>query len=122
MDVAIIARVPFDEGSLTGNITAETMFPEGDFRHMYFSPEKLGPILEHVVALRPFVPEGSSMAETTLRFILSHPAISTIIPGMRKTPHVESNIAASDLGPLSKDLVEQLKAHRWVRKPAPSTA
>jgi len=119
MDVAVIARVPFDEGSLTGTMTKETTFLEGDFRNVYFAPEKLGPIIDHVEALRPLVPDDSTMPEMTLRFILSHPAVSTIIPGMRKTNHVESNISASDLGPLSDDLIERLRQHRWVRKPAP---
>jgi len=119
MDVAVIARVPFDEGSLTGTMTVDTTFPEGDFRNVYFSPEKLGPIIEHVEALRPVVTADSTMAEMTLRYILSHPAISTIIPGMRKPQHVESNIAASDKGGLSCDLMHQLKAHRWVRKERP---
>jgi len=119
MDVAVIARVPFDEGSLTGTMTKETTFLEGDFRNVYFAPEKLGPIIDHVEALRPLVPDDSTMPEMTLRFILSHPAVSTIIPGMRKTNHVESNISASDLGPLSDDLIERLRQHRWVRKQAP---
>lgn len=116
MDVAVIARVPFDEGSLTGTMTKDTTFPEGDFRGVYFAPEKLGPIIEHVEALRPLVPADSTMPEMTLQHILSHPAVSTIIPGMRKTNHVEANIGASDLGGLSADLLEKLKAHRWVRK------
>ena len=119
MDVAVIARVPFDEGSLTGTMTVDTTFPEGDFRNVYFAPEKLGPIIEHVEALRPVVPADSTMPEMTLRHILSHPAVSTIIPGMRKSQHVRSNIAASDKGRLSAQLIEQLKNHRWVRKPAP---
>jgi len=119
MDVAVIARVPFDEGSLTGTMTKDTTFPEGDFRNVYFAAEKLGPIIDHVQALRPLVPDDSTMPEMTLRFILSHPAVSTIIPGMRKTNHVESNISASDLGPLSDDLIERLRQHRWVRKQAP---
>jgi len=119
MEVAVIARVPFDEGSLTGTMTKDTTFPEGDFRNVYFAPEKLGPIIDHVQALRPLVPDDSTMPEMTLRFILSHPAVSTIIPGMRKTNHVESNISASDLGPLSDDLIERLRQHRWVRKQAP---
>lgn len=119
MDVAVIARVPFDEGSLTGTMTVDTTFPEGDFRGVYFAPEKLGPIIEQVDALKPLVPGDSTMPEMTLRYILSHSAVSTLIPGMRKLNHVESNIAASDLGPLPSTLLEQLKAHRWVRKPAP---
>ena len=119
MEVAVIARVPFDEGSLTGTMTKDTTFPEGDFRNVYFAAEKLGPIIDHVQALRPLVPDDSTMPEMTLRFILSHPAVSTIIPGMPKTNHVESNISASDLGPLSDDLIERLRQHRWVRKQAP---
>lgn len=120
MDVAVIARVPFDEGSLTGTMTINTTFPEGDFRNVYFAPEKLGPIMEHVENLRPLVPDNCSMAEMTLRYILSHPAVSTIIPGMRKLNHVESNIAASDLSSLSPDLLARLHAHRWVRKLPPN--
>jgi aryl-alcohol dehydrogenase-like predicted oxidoreductase len=59
------------------------------------------------------------MPELALRFILSHPTVGTIIPGMRRLSHVEANIAASDAGPLPGELQEQLRAHRWVRKPAP---
>ena len=119
MDVAVIARVPFDEGSLTGQMTVETKFPDGDFRNTYFAADKLGPILERVEALRPVIPHDSTMPETVLRHILSHPAVSTIIPGMRKMNHVESNIAASDLGPLDTGLLDDLRPHRWVRKAAP---
>ena len=119
MDVAVIARVPFDEGTLTGTLTKETTFPEGDWRAGYFTKENLIPSVERADDLKPLIPDGSSMPEMALRFILSHPAVSTIIPGMRKPHHVESNIAASDLGELSPDLLERLKPHRWVRKPAP---
>lgn len=117
--VAVIARVPFDEGTLTGTLTKETTFPDGDWRKGYFAPENLIPSVERADALKPLVPEGSSMPETALRFILSNPVVSTIIPGMRKLKHVDSNIAASDLGPLDASLIEQLRGHRWVRKPAP---
>ncbi len=121
MDVAVIVRVPLDEGSLTGNITADTKFPAGDFRATYFAPEKLGPILEHVDRLRASIPPDSTMAETALRFILDNAAVSTIIPGMRKLPHVESNIAASDRGSLPRDTVDKLREHLWVRKARPSS-
>lgn len=121
MDVAIIARVPFDEGSLTGMMTVDTTFPEGDFRNVYFAPEKLGPIIEHVEALKPLVAADSSMPEMALRYILSQPAVSTIIPGMRKQRHVDANIAASDAGSLSADLLRKLREHRWVRKTAPQS-
>ena len=119
MNVAVIARVPFDEGTLTGVITKKTKFPADDWRSHYFAPENLIPSVDRADALKPLVREGSTMAEMALRFILSNGAVSTIIPGMRKIKNVESNIAASDLGPLDGDLVSELRKHRWVRKPAP---
>lgn len=119
MDVAVIARVPFDEGTLTGTLTKETTFPEGDWRAGYFTQENLIPSVDRAEALRPLIPSDSSMPELALRFILSNPTVSTIIPGMRKTHHVEANISASDLGPLPAELLQQLRGHRWVRKPAP---
>jgi aryl-alcohol dehydrogenase-like predicted oxidoreductase len=119
MDVAVIARVPFDEGTLTGTMTKETTFPADDWRSGYFTTENLIPSVNRADALRPLISAGSSMPDMALRFILSHPAVSTIIPGMRKTNHVESNIAASDLGSLAPELLEELHQHRWVRKPAP---
>ena len=119
MEVAVIARVPFDEGTLTGTLTKATTFPEGDWRKGYFTPENLIPSVERADALKPLVPEHSSMAEMALRFILSNPTVSTIIPGMRKLKNVESNIAASDKGKLSGVLLAELKNHSWERKPAP---
>jgi aryl-alcohol dehydrogenase-like predicted oxidoreductase len=116
-DVAVIARVPFDEGTLTGTLTKESAWPEGDWRNTYFVPENLIPSVERAEALKPLVPAGMTLPEMALRFILNHPAVSTIIPGMRKIHHVESNIAASDAGPLSEDLHTQLRAHRWDRQP-----
>jgi aryl-alcohol dehydrogenase-like predicted oxidoreductase len=119
MNVAVIARVPFDEGTLTGTLTKDTTFPADDWRSHYFAPENLNPSVERADALKPFVPTGSTLPEMALGFILSNNAVSTIIPGMRKTKHVDSNIAASDLGPLPDDLISELRKHRWVRKPAP---
>ena len=116
-DVSVIARVPFDEGSLTGNITKDSHWPEGDWRNKYFAPEKLIPIAEHADALRPLVPEQMGMAEMALRFILNEPRIQTMIPGMRKANHVRANIATSDSGPLPETLHGELKEHRWVRIP-----
>ena len=116
-DVAVIARVPFDEGSLIGNLTKDTRWPEGDWRNSYFVPENLNATVDRVEALRPLVPAGVTMAEMALRFILSNPTVSTIIPGMRKLRHVEQNIAASDQGALPAELVEKLRPHRWVRMP-----
>jgi aryl-alcohol dehydrogenase-like predicted oxidoreductase len=117
MDVAVIARVPFDEGTLTGTLTKESSWPEGDWRNLYFVPENLIPSVERADALKPLVPEGMTMPEMALRFILNNPTVSTIIPGMRKIHHVETNIAASDAGPLPEDLHARLRAHRWDREP-----
>jgi aryl-alcohol dehydrogenase-like predicted oxidoreductase len=117
MGVAVIARVPFDEGTLTGNLTLESKWPEGDWRNSYFVPENLRDSVEHAERLKPLIPPGMSMPEMALRFILSNPDVSTVIPGMRKLRHVESNIACSDAGPLSDDLVAELREHRWVRTP-----
>ena len=117
MDVAVIARVPFDEGGLTGNLTKDTSWPEDDWRNIYFVPENLVPTVERAEALKTILPEGMSLPEMALRFILSHDAVSTIIPGMRKLRHVEANIAASDKGALDADLLDALRAHRWDREP-----
>ena len=119
MNVAVIARVPFDEGTLTGTMTKETAFPEDDWRSTYFVPENLIPSVERANALKPLIPEGSSMPDMALRFILGNQVVSTIIPGMRQLVNVENNIAASDRGPLATPLQEKLRSHRWVRKPAP---
>ena len=116
-DVAIIARVPFDEGTLTGHLTLQSTWPKGDWRNTYFVPENLKSSVRHADALKPLVPAGSSMAEMALRFILNNRDVATIIPGMRKAPHVESNIAASDKGPLPFDLHAKLQKHRWDRSP-----
>jgi len=117
MNVGVIARVPFDEGSLTGTLTIQSKWPSGDWRNTYFVPENLISSVAHADALKPLVPQGMTMPEMTLRFILEEPTISTIIPGMRKTSHVKSNLATSDAGPLDASLVEQLELHRWDRTP-----
>ncbi|MBN2480334.1 MAG: aldo/keto reductase [Bacteroidales bacterium] len=115
--VGIIARVPFDEGSLTGTLTMDSKWPDGDWRNTYFVPENLKSSVEHADALKQVLPEGMTMPEMALRFILGEPAVSTLIPGMRKTSHVEMNLAASDAGPLNKRLMKELKKHRWDRQP-----
>jgi aryl-alcohol dehydrogenase-like predicted oxidoreductase len=113
--VAVIARVPFDEGSLTGQLRSDSTWPKGDWRNLYFTPENLRATLARVEALRPLVPEGGTMADLALRFILHHPAVSTTIPGMRKIPHVEKNLAAGDAPALSLAELAALRAHRWER-------
>ena len=119
MGVAVIARVPFDEGSLTGTMTRETRFPEGDWRARYFSvQENLLPTMERVDRLAPLVPPGMTMPEMALRFILGNPDVATIIPGMRSRRNVRANMAASDAGPLDAELSGRLREHRWDRTPA----
>lgn len=118
-DIAVIARVPFDEGSLTGTLSPATIFPPDDWRHRYFGPENLGPTLQRVEQVRQDLPPGMSLPELALRFILHHPAVSTVIPGMRRLNHVEANTAVSDGQILDPTLVARLRRHRWVRQPEP---
>ena len=117
MNVGVIARVPFDEGSLTGTLTKDSKWPEGDWRNTYFVPENLNSSVDHADALKPLVPAGITMSEMALRFILGEPTVSTIIPGMRKTKHVMTNMSASDAGLLDPSLMKKLEKHRWDRKP-----
>lgn len=117
MDVAVIARVPFDEGSLTGHLTKESKWPEGDWRNSYFVPENLNASVKHADALKPLVPAGMTMADIALRFILNNPTVSTIIPGMRTLRHVQANLVTSEAGPLPANLYQELRKHRWDRQP-----
>jgi aryl-alcohol dehydrogenase-like predicted oxidoreductase len=114
-NIAVIARVPFDEGSLTGTLTGDATWPAGDFRNIYFQPDNLKQTLERVAALRPHVPGGMGMPELALRFILQNRDVSTVIPGMRKLKNVEANLAASDGRPLAADAMARLRGHRWDR-------
>jgi aryl-alcohol dehydrogenase-like predicted oxidoreductase len=116
-DVAVIARVPFDEGSLTGSLTLDSKWPKGDWRNTYFVAENLQNTVAHVEKLKPIRRGGISMAETALRFILNNKDVSTIIPGMRKIANVEANTGASDRGPLPASLHAELRKHRWDRTP-----
>ena len=115
--VAVIARVPLDEGSLTGTLTMDSHWPEGDWRNTFFVPENLRATIERVDRLRPDIPAGSTMPEIAIRFILSNPDVSVLIPGMRRPGHVASNVAAAEKGPLPPELVAKLREHRWDRKP-----
>ncbi len=113
--IGLIARVPFDEGSLTGTLTATTTWPPGDFRNLYFNPDNLQATLPRVERLRPVVPAGMSMPELALRHILAHPAVATVIPGMRRLTHVEQNLGVSDGQTLPAPLLGELRKHRWER-------
>lgn len=116
-NVGVIARVPFDEGSLTGTLTKESRWADGDWRNTYFVPENLHLSVEHADALKPHVPQGMTMAEMALRWILANPSVDTIIPGMRRERNVRSNLGVSDGQLLSDELMRELKKHRWDRTP-----
>lgn len=116
LDVGVLARVPFDEGGLTGTITPETEFPEDDFRSGYFRGDRKAQVQERVRAIADEAGVGEDgVAEVALRYILSHPAVSTVIPGMRSMRNVERNMAVGDGEGLPEDLVARLHAHRWER-------
>ena len=119
MNIGVIVRVALDEGSLGGKMTKDTTFPKDDWRSGYFNPKNLAATMKRVDKLEEILPPGMSLPEMALRFVLSHPVVSTTIVGMRKLAHVRENIALSDKGPLSPELLKKLKKHRWNRKPAP---
>ena len=115
-NVGVIVRVALDEGGLTGKITPDTTFEEGDFRNNYFRDDRKVQVYERIqrIALDLSI-NTDQMAETALRYVLSHTAVSTVIPGMRSIRNVERNCALGDGRGLPAEKVERLKAHRWVR-------
>jgi aryl-alcohol dehydrogenase-like predicted oxidoreductase len=115
-DIGIIVRVPFDEGSLTGSVNPETTFPPGDFRERYFQGDRKREVYERVKKLRELLGgEAATLPELALRFVLNHPAVSAVIPGMRRVSNVEANCKVSDGQHLSEKLVAELRKHRWDR-------
>ncbi|MBI3696580.1 MAG: aldo/keto reductase [Acidobacteria bacterium] len=116
LNIGVIARVPLDEGGLTGNITADTVFPEGDWRNRYFRGGRKQQVEEHTARLKQALGDRhGALAQAALRFCLSHPAVSTVIPGMRSVRNVESNCAVSEMGPLPAPALAELKNHVWIR-------
>lgn len=114
--VAVIVRVPFDEGSLTGSFSPSTRFARGDWRAGYFRGERLKETCERVEKLKAFLRLGvQSLSVLALKFTLSHPAVSTVIPGMRRVKHVEANCAASDGEILSVKELQALQEYAWPR-------
>lgn len=116
LNVAVIARVPYDEGSLTGTLTRESSWGQGDWRNGYFNPENLNATVDRINALKPLVPDGDTMASLALRFVMSNPDMAAVIPGMRRRAHVAANVAAADRGNLPEDLISELRRHRWNRE------
>jgi len=117
LDIAIIARVPFDEGTLTGTLTMTPSWPETDWRHSYFVPENLRASVERAERLLPIIPKTMTMPELALRFILENPVVHTVIPGMRRLEHVRTNTGVSDGRRLDGALLSELRRHRWDRVP-----
>lgn len=112
--IGVLARCPLDEGALTGAITEETEFERGEFRYFYFRGDRKKQVVEHVNALRKSL-EGvpGTLAEIALRFCLSQPAVSSVIPGMRKVRNVESSLSISERGTLEAPILEELRKHVW---------
>ena len=121
LGIAVIARVPLDEGSLTGTLTPDSRWPDGDWRTTYFGPANLAATIPRVEALRPLVPTGETMAQLALRFILSSPDVTTVIPGTRRPEHLATNLAAATAGPLPADLLAAVRQHRWDRPQSRAT-
>jgi aryl-alcohol dehydrogenase-like predicted oxidoreductase len=119
LDIGVIARVPLDEGGLTGKLTDDTHFPADDWRAHYFGPENLHQTVVRADALKPYLPPGMSMPEMALRFVLSSRSVSTTIVGMRSLQHLSEDMRVSDGKGLPAELVSQLRSHRWDRKVAP---
>jgi aryl-alcohol dehydrogenase-like predicted oxidoreductase len=119
LNIGVIDRVPLDEGGLTGKLTLSTRFPENDWRAGYFGPENLPQTVARAEALKELLPDGMSLPEMALRFVLSNHNVSTTIIGMRNLDHLQEDAAASDGVGLPADLINQLRAHRWDRKVAP---
>lgn len=116
--VGVLARVPLDEGSLTGKLRKDTVFPIGDFRSQYFAGDLLPQTVDRVEQMRPIL-EGAAgtIARGALRFCLSHPAVTSVIPGMRSDSQVDENTAAGSDPPLSQEALARLRPFRWVRSP-----
>lgn len=113
-NVGVIARVPFDEGALTGHITPETTFPKKDWRNYYFKGNRKQQVFERVEKLKTLLDgEARTLPELALKFCVSHPAVSSVIPGMRTAAHVESNLNVSEVPRLSPGMIEKLRQHRW---------
>ena len=119
LGVAVIARVPFDEGGLTGRLTKQTTFSDDDWRGRYFNMQSLAETVDRVDALSAVLPAGMSLPELALRFILSNPDVSTVIPGMRDPAHVRANLAAAQAPALPAELIARLRDHRWERTHEP---
>lgn len=115
LDIAVIARVPLDEGGLTGTLRRDSAWPDEDWRSLYFTPEVLAETLDRAARIEEELPAGMTLPELALRFVLANPDVATVIPGMRRPRHVEANLGVSEGQPLSPALLDRLRRHRWKR-------
>lgn len=115
-NVGVIVRVAFDEGSLTGKFTEQTTFPEGDFRARYFAGDRLARTVRRVDKIKPDLDgTGYTMPQAALKFVLAHPAVSVVIPGMRNASQAQMNASVSDLPAMNDELLIKLRKHAWSR-------
>ncbi|MCA9390564.1 aldo/keto reductase [candidate division WWE3 bacterium] len=115
-NIGLIARVPLDEGGLTGKFTKSTNFVEGDLRKKYFAGDRLGELVDRTNALKELMgTTAETLTEFSLRYILSHSAVSTVIPGMRKEQYVVENTSVSDGQSLTSEMLAELENHSWER-------
>jgi aryl-alcohol dehydrogenase-like predicted oxidoreductase len=115
LDIAVISRVPFDEGSLTGTLDGTPGWPDDDWRTTYFTSKNLAATLPRIDALKALLPPTMTLAELALRFILANQDVSVVIPGMREADHVRANLAVGDGAGLEPQLLSELRTHRWDR-------
>lgn len=112
--ISVIARVPFDEGALTGNVTHDTKFPVGDFRNDYFRGTRKIDVQERVDKIWEDVRDKTdSRAEAALRYVISYDTVTTVIPGMRSEKNLLANIKSIEKGSLPFQLLDKLKIHKW---------
>src|SRR5436309_14312883 len=112
--LGVIVRVPFDEGALTGQIRSSTVFPAGDWREAYFAGDRRVEAGRRAQALERLLDEQvHTLPELALRFCLSSPHVSTVIPGMRRAAHVRQNVAAAEKGRLTPGMLSKVEAHAW---------
>jgi aryl-alcohol dehydrogenase-like predicted oxidoreductase len=114
--IGIIVRVAFDEGALTGKYDSAHRFPEDDFRHSYFAGDRLERTVRRVKAIeRDLENSGFTLPQMALKFVLAHPAVSCVIPGIRSVDQARANCAVSDLPDPSPELLLEMRGHRWNR-------
>lgn len=118
-DVGIIVRLPLASGVLSGNMTRDQEFAETDHRHYNrhgeafsqgetFSGVPFESAIDFVDEIKTFLPEGMSMAQMAMRWILDQPAVSTVITGASRPQQVSENAAVSALEPLTPEVHERL--------------